>query len=107
MRSKTRSIKIPHSISDAGEHRARELGYSSLNAYIVSLMRYDLLVRCPHQMTLPIARMRMEDQDTIDDQLLKLEGQNRKAQKAFFNALVHRLLGEGVSLEMCPTCERL
>ena len=107
MRSKTRSIKIPHSISDAGDHRARELGYSSLNAYIVSLMRYDLLVRCPHLVTLPIARMRMDDQDKIDDHLFQLEGQSRKAQRALFNALVRRLMGEGVSLEMCPACKRV
>ena len=107
MRSKTRSVKIPHSISDAGDHRARALGYTSLNAYIVSLMRYDLLVRCPHPLTLPIARMRMEDQDKIDDHLLKLEGQNRKAQRAFFNSLVEQLMGEGVSLEMCPACKRV
>ena len=107
MRSKTRSVKIPHSISDAGDHRARELGYSSLNAYIVSLMRYDLLVRCPHALTLPIARMRMDDQDEIDDQLLTLEGQSRKDQRAFFNSLVKLLMGNGVILEMCPACKRV
>ena len=56
-------------------------------------------------MTLPIARMRMEDQDRIDDQLLKLEGQSRKAQEAFFHALVQQLPGEGAYLEMCPVCK--
>jgi hypothetical protein len=107
MRSKTRSVKIPHSICDAGDHRARALGYVSLNAYIVSLMRYDLLVRCPHHLTLPVARMRIEQQDMIDDHLLKLEGKSRKDQEAFFNSLVKQLMGEGVSLEICPACHRV
>ena len=104
MRSKTRSIKVPHAIADAADRRARDLGYASLNAYIVGLMRYDLMVRCSHQLTLPVARMRMEDQDKIDDQLLLLENQGRAAQKAFFNDLVQRLVGEGVTMEMCPSC---
>lgn len=105
MRSKSRSIKIPHAISDAGDRRARALGYASLNAYVVSLMRYDLLVRCSHILTLPVARMRIDDQDQVDDHLLKLENRSRKEQENYFNKLVERLVGAGVKMEMCPSCK--
>lgn len=105
MRSKSRSIKVPHAISDAGENRARALGYTSLNAYIVGLLRYDLLVRCSHHLMLPIARMRMEDQDKIDDRLLDMQDRSREEQEAFFNELVQELIGEGASLESCPVCQ--
>lgn len=82
MPSKTRSTKLPHALADAAEMRAKQLGYPSWNAYIKGLIRYDLMIQGSHTVTLPVARMRAEDQDRIDAELLErtLEGKGIRGQ---------------------------
>lgn len=94
MRSRTRSVKLPHDLIDACERRARDLGYPSLNAYVIALMRYDLMVRGPHHVTLPIARMPLAEQDNIDARLLELEKQGKGERGVFFEHLIRRMQGE-------------
>jgi hypothetical protein len=83
MRSRNRSVKLPNALMDAGERRAEGLGYGSFNAYIAALIRYDLMVRGAHHVTLPVARMKLEDQDAIDDELLRIEQSGEGARGVF------------------------
>lgn len=70
MASLARSCKLPPDLAEAAELRARALGYRSWNAYVLSLIRYDLMVQGPHPVTLPISNMRDEDRDAVDSALL-------------------------------------
>jgi len=92
MRSRNRSVKLPNALMDAGERRATSLGYGSFNAYIAALIRYDLLVRGEHHITIPIARMTLEDQDRIDDELLQIEESGEGARGVFLEHLMDRVL---------------
>jgi hypothetical protein len=83
MRSRNRSVKLPNALMDAGERRAEGLGYGSFNAYIAALIRYDLMVRGAHHVMLPVARMKLEDQDAIDDELLRIEETGEGARGVF------------------------
>ena len=99
MRSRNRSIKLPNALMDAGERRAESLGYSSFNAYIAALIRYDLMVRGPHLITLPVARMTLEDQDRIDDELLRVEESGEGARGVFLEHLMERVLQKNGKLD--------
>lgn len=70
MASHTRSIKLSADLMEIVEHRAFQLGYASVNAYLKGLIRYDGFVQGPHIVTLPIAQMRPEAQDATDAELL-------------------------------------
>src|SRR3954463_5360909 len=70
MASQTRSIKIPGDLAEAAALRAKHLGYPSWGAYVKGLMRYDMLVQGPHDVTLPIARLSLAEQDKVDARLL-------------------------------------
>lgn len=98
MRSRNRSVKLPNPLIDAGERRAEALGYPSFNAYIAGLIRYDLMVRGGHHVTLPIARMRLEDQDRIDDNLLHLEARGQGERGVFLEHLIERVMQSGAPL---------
>lgn len=66
------AVKLPPDLAEACTLRAEQLGYASLSAYLKGLIRYDLLVQGPHTITLPIAQMRAEKQDAVDEKLLRL-----------------------------------
>lgn len=71
MAATARSCKLPPDLAEAAEIRARALGYRSWNAYVCSLIRYDLMVQGTHPVTLPISNMRDEDRDAVDASLLE------------------------------------
>lgn len=96
MRSKNRSIRLPNPLIEAGDRRANDLGYPSFNAYMAALIRYDLMVRGPHHVTLPIARMRLEDQDKIDDRLLEIEQSGQGQRGIFLEHLIERTIANGM-----------
>lgn len=73
MRSRVTSVRLPERALEAGRRRAEALGYGSFNAYLLGLLRYDLLVRGKHSITLPMARMDLDRQDALDGELLALE----------------------------------
>jgi hypothetical protein len=99
MRSRNRSVKLPNALMDAGERRAEAIGYGSFNAYIAALIRYDLMVRGAHHVTLPVARMKLEDQDAIDDELLRIEESGEGARGVFLEHLMERVLERGAKLD--------
>lgn len=92
-------MKLPNALMDAGERRAEAIGYGSFNAYIAALIRYDLMVRGAHHVTLPVARMKLEDQDAIDDELLRIEESGEGARGVFLEHLMERVLERGARLD--------
>ena len=93
MPSKTRSTKLPHDLADAAEMRSRQLGYPSWNAYIKGLIRYDLMVQGGHSVTLPIARMRPEEQDKIDAELLERTCEGKGIRGQWLENAIRRIAG--------------
>ena len=88
-RSTSKSVRLPHPIADAiTESRARRAGYASLNACMVGLARYDLMVCGEHAVTAAIAHMAPHEQDDIDDFLFELNRRNLKVRGSFLHALI-------------------
>lgn len=94
MASKTRSTKLPPDLADAAEIRAQSLGYSSWNAYIKGLIRYDLMVQGEHSVSLPISRMRPEEQDHIDAELLQRTKDGKGKRGQWLEKALKELAGE-------------
>jgi hypothetical protein len=98
MRSRTRSVKLPVPLIDAGERRSESLGYPSFNSYVAGLIRYDLMCRGPHLVTMPIAKMKLSDQDGIDDELLRIEESGEAPRGIFLAHLINRLVTNGIEV---------
>ena len=93
MPSKTRSTKLPHDLADAAEMRSQQLGYPSWNAYIKGLIRYDLMVQGGHSVTLPIGRMRPEEQDKIDTELFERTREGKGIRGQWLENAIRRIAG--------------
>jgi hypothetical protein len=94
MASLTRSTKLPADLADAAELRSKQLGYPSWNAYIKGLIRYDLMVQGSHTVTLPVAQMRLEDQDKIDAELLARTNEGKGVRGQWLEHAIRRIAGE-------------
>jgi len=81
-------------ILDAVKKRAKQLGYQSLTAYIVGLIRYDLMIGKDHPATVEISRQREEDQDAIDDELVRMYESGESLKRPVFRKH-HPRSGEG------------
>ena len=71
MASNPVSIKLPATLREVSDLRAKQLGYASWGAYIKGLIRYDAMVQGDHPVTLPFAGMSAPEQDAIDAKLLE------------------------------------
>lgn len=69
--TRTKTFRLSHALADAIELRARELGYASGTDMMKSLARYDCLCRSSHGVTKQWAKLNLEDQDALDNKLLK------------------------------------
>jgi hypothetical protein len=68
--SRTKTFRLSHSLADALELRASELGYKSATALVEALARYDCLCRSRHGVTKNWAQLNLIDQDDLDARLL-------------------------------------
>lgn len=68
--TRTKTFRLSHSLADALELRARELGYSSATALVEALARYDCLCRSRHGVTRQWAQLTPVQQDDLDARLL-------------------------------------
>ena len=66
------SFKLPPLLNDAVLIRWTRLRYQSLSAYIIGLIRFDLMVQGEHPVSLPIAQSRAEERDKVDAELLEI-----------------------------------
>lgn len=72
MTSLKKSLRLTPDLQAASELRAKQLGYANWSAYIIGLLRYDLLVQGEHTLTLPYSHLPAEEQDRINAKLLDL-----------------------------------
>ncbi len=72
MRTKIKTVRLPHPLNDAMEEIYEEMGYDSPNALLVGLVRYALLTLKPHVVTSGWAKLPRAEQDALDDALLQL-----------------------------------
>ena len=68
--SRTKTFRLSHSLADALELRASELGYKSATALVEALARYDCLCRSRHGVTKNWAQLTLIEQDDLDARLL-------------------------------------
>lgn len=68
--SRTKTFRLSHSLADALELRANELGYKSATALVEALARYDCLCRSRHGVTKQWAALTPVQQDDLDARLL-------------------------------------
>lgn len=68
--SRTKTFRLSHSLADALELRASELGYKSATALVEALARYDCLCRSGHGVTKQWAELNPVQQDDLDARLL-------------------------------------
>lgn len=94
MASLSRSTKLSPSLAEAAELRARTLGYSSWNAYIKALIRYDLMIQGEHSVTRPVSHLRLVDQDKIDGELLDLTRAGKGVRGQWLEHAIERIAGE-------------
>lgn len=69
--SRPRAFRLSHSLGDALDLRAKELGYRSATALIEALARYDCLCRSSHGVTTQWAKLSGVEQDQLDEKLLE------------------------------------
>jgi len=110
MRSTMFSLRLPVVILDAVKKRAKQLGYQSLTAYIVGLIRYDLMIGKDHPATVEIARQREEDQDAIDDELVRMYEKGESLKGQYFENTIRdavKSLAEGKEIAKTKITEEL
>lgn len=101
-RSTKKSITVPNPVREGLTTQIERgiLDYPSENAAWIGLARYQLLVGKPHPVTVGIARMHQEDQDTIDDFLLEIATRGLALRGQFLSHLIRRsIAGDGTPNE--------
>ena len=97
MRSKPKQLRVPHSLAEAGEIRAKALGYDSWSGYVHGLIRYDLTCLGPHSVSLAIHRKSHTEQDKIDAELLALTKAGVGKRGSLLKVLIDRAMQDGAT----------
>jgi hypothetical protein len=107
-RSTKKSITVPNPVREGLNIQIERgiLDYPSENAAWIGLARYQLLVGKPHPVTVGIARMHQEDQDTIDDFLLEIATLGLTLKGRFLSHLIRQTI-HGVTQPTEQEVERL
>lgn len=71
MRTKNFTVRIPNCLKDCLAERTSQLGMDAVSTYILSLIRYDLLIGKPHHYTGDFHRLSNSEQDRIDDEIAR------------------------------------
>lgn len=72
MRSTPKTFRLPSTLEESAQARWKEAGYASLSEYALGLLRYDLLIRRPHETTASLSKLSREEQDGIDLEIAKM-----------------------------------
>lgn len=91
MTSPTKSVRLAPDLASAVELRRKALGYRDLTAYIIGLIRYDLLVQGDHTLTLPYSQLPVEEQDKINAKLLDLTKKGKGERGQLLANIVKRI----------------
>lgn len=102
MRSKSLTIRVPQPLREIMEERAVALGYPTVSAYMVGLLRYDIMTQKPHAMTSDLAKLSLCEQDRVDDELAALWESKEGLNGSWFEACLARALAKGKDSEESP-----
>ncbi len=71
MRTKNFTVRIPNCLKDCLAERTAQLEMDAVSTYILSLIRYDLLIGKPHHYTGDFHKLSNSEQDRIDDEIAR------------------------------------
>jgi hypothetical protein len=91
MTSPTKSVRLAPDLLEAVELRRKALGYKDLTAYIIGLIRYDLLVQGEHTLTLPYSQLPADEQDKINAKLLDLTKKGKGERGQLLKNIIKRM----------------
>ncbi len=94
LKTKAERLMFPAAIWPLADLRWRELGYTSLSAYITGLIRYDLLLGGPHQFDARQARRRIQAALDRETRAARQRGHSRKL---FLDYLIERVQGRALT----------
>lgn len=92
--AKPQRVMFPQRIWEYVDERWKELGYSSLSAYVTGLARYDLLVSGPHR-TIPHITNRAKQDAAARQSLVRYRRGERR--KLYLDHLIERNEGRSLS----------
>lgn len=104
MRSKNFTFRVPQPLRDLFNARALELGYPSAAAYLVGLIRYDLLTQKPHACTAELSKLSNREQDALDDEIAAMFGRSEAVHGSWFARCLERAV-ESVAHPGCKVAE--
>ncbi|MEO8206646.1 MAG: hypothetical protein ABI615_10735, partial [Chthoniobacterales bacterium] len=65
------TANVPSVLHPCFVKRAKDLGYPSLSAYLVSLAMYDLMIGKPHGLTGKLPELSYAEQDKVHDEVAR------------------------------------
>jgi len=110
MRSSNFTLRLPCVFMEILQERARQLGYRSLTGYIVGLIRYDLMIGKDHPATVEISRQAQEEQDAIDDELVRMYQSGESLKGQYFETAMRdavKSLAEGKEIAKAKITDEL
>lgn len=106
MRSENLTTRLPCPIKEVLAERAHDLGYPTVSAYILGLVRYDLLTQRKHACTAELARLSNSEQDKIDDEITRLFRSGEAVHGSWFEARLQEAAGTKIE-DTKPVVQRL
>jgi hypothetical protein len=94
LKTKAEHVMFPAVIWPLADLRWRELGYTSLSAYVTGLIRYDLLLSGPHKFDARHARRKIQAMLNRETQATRARGRSRKL---FLDYLIEQAEGRAMS----------
>lgn len=87
-------MSIPRMLWEAVKLRAAALGYTGPVAYIIGLIRFDLLSQHPHDITLHFSKLPLDMQDQVDEGLLEVTKSGEGQRGSFFRKTLDEVAKE-------------
>lgn len=88
MRTNPLKFRCPFPLYSRLKARAKELGYRSVTAYILGLIRYDFLTRKPHSATIGIECLTRPQQDKADDEIARMFDSGETLNGSYFERIM-------------------
>ncbi len=92
--SENRTLRLPDDLSEAAAIRAAQLGYKTWTAYVLGLIRYDMMVQGEHTVTLPLSHARPAEMDRLDADLLERCKTGRGVRGQWLEKAIARIAGD-------------
>lgn len=94
MRSLSKSLKLPSALWEAITLRWKDLGYKGFGAYVLGLIRYDLLSQKPHEVTRHWADCPLHVQDDLDDGLARIVASGEAQRGSYLRKIIAEVIAE-------------